>query len=402
MMKKLFSWRSYCVRRTDKALLLNFILEGLEERGCEIRYASDPGEAPFYIAFETPSGERRGVLAYAFYANTKHTRKRPSDEHRFQIKYGGDLSSSLDVALDPHGVITTIFLGINPKAGIFIAADPAVNTPAPMSRSIFFKEHDVATIQKQFWAAWERDRHRPKTKTRPAFNPEDEDLRTEVLVGGVRSRILDLINLERIAQGLDPGERHLVADKLKERPKPRPKVHALLAELEIETEALLDLIDGASRLKMAVRGWVAEQHLQDHLRKLPEVTDCERLNVEGRPDISLRWKGGPPILIECKNTLRTTYADGSPKLDFQRTRASKGDPCSRYYKTSNFPIVAACLHAVTEEWEFRLALTNELPAHSKCPGRIQNMLAVRAPVFAADAAHVFDRHTEQTSGTTLT
>jgi hypothetical protein len=166
--------------------------------------------------------------------------------------------------------------------------------------------------------------------------------------------------------------------------------HALLEELEVAPEALLDLIQSASRLKMAVRGWVAEAKLEEALRRVPGVTSCKRIEAEGQPDIILSWKGHP-LLIECKNTLRETYADGRPKVDFQRTRASKGDPCSRYYSPSDFLVLAACLHAVTEEWEFRYAATSELPEHRVCPGRITNMLAVAEPTFTSRPELVFDK-----------
>jgi hypothetical protein len=127
------------------------------------------------------------------------------------------------------------------------------------------------------------------------------------------------------------------------------------------------------------------------LQIISGVTDCKRIDAEGQPDISLRWKGGPPILVECKNSLRVTYADGRPKVDFQRTRASVSDPCSRYYAPTYFPVLAACLHAVTEEWEFRLALTSELPVHKKCDGRIASAVAVVEPKFSRDAEIVFDK-----------
>jgi len=168
--------------------------------------------------------------------------------------------------------------------------------------------------------------------------------------------------------------------------------HAVLKEFGIAPEALFDLIEGASRLKMAVRGWVAEQHLFDALQSLDGVSDCIRLEADGKPGLSLRWKGGAPILIECKNTLRTTYADGRPKVDFQKTRASKGDPCSRYYRPQDFPVLAACLHAVTESWEFRFALTSDLEPHKTCDGRIANMIGVAEPTFSANAGNVFDMH----------
>jgi hypothetical protein len=152
---------------------------------------------------------------------------------------------------------------------------------------------------------------------------------------------------------------------------------------------LLDLIDGASRLKMAVRGWVAETHLADELKKIRGVSECERLEGDGCPDISLRWQGGPPILIECKNTLRQPCADGRPKVDFQRTRAARSDPCSRYHARDDFDILAACLHSITERWEFRFALTADLPEHKSCRGRITSAIGVAEPVFTDQAQIMF-------------
>jgi hypothetical protein len=156
------------------------------------------------------------------------------------------------------------------------------------------------------------------------------------------------------------------------------------------SSALLDLIDETLRLKMAVRGWVAEAHLQAELQKLPAVTECRRINEEGKPDITLRWKGSAPILIECKNVLRKKNAAGLAKVDFQRTRASKGDPCSRYYRPNDFQVLAACLHPVIEKWEFSFARTSELPQHDRCPGRISNNLIVSQPKFSDDVESFFD------------
>lgn len=385
------SWKSYPVRRVDKQPLLAFILEALAVRGCRIVHASDPGRAPFYIVFETPAAERHGILVYAFLANSKITTNRPEDEHRFQVKYGGDLKGVLEVTVDPHRLVTTLFLGIDPKEGVFVAADPLMNTPAPMSRSIEFKSAHVEAIRARGWYAWERDRRPGKSRDRPTA--ELEDLRTEVLVGGCQDRLLDLIQLERVACGLDPGERHLIADKLIDsKTHVGTADHPILKEFDMPPDTLLDLIGSAGRLKMAVRGWVAEQHLLEQLQHLTGVSDCTRLEAEGDPDISLRWKGSPPILIECKNTLRTTYSDGRPKVDFQRTRASKGDPCSRYYRPDDFPVLAACLHAVTERWEFRFALTADLDAHRTCVGHITNSVGVAEPTFVDRAEFIFDRY----------
>ena len=264
---KALDWRTYSVRSSDKEPLRRFILEALELRGCRVINASAPDRAPFYIVYETSDGQRNGLLAYAFFANTKLTINRPEDEHRFQIKYGSELTGVLRVAVDPHELITTIFLGIDPERGIFVAADPLMHNPSPMSRSIEFKSSTVSDILSGGWIAWERDRRAPKTSRRPT-PALDEDIRTEVLVGGRKERLFDLIQLEQIARGLDPGERHLIADKLLDQQKSDvpESSHKLLTELGLPSEALFDLIQNASRLKMAVRGWVAETHLETALK----------------------------------------------------------------------------------------------------------------------------------------
>jgi hypothetical protein len=65
-----------------------------------------------------------------------------------------------------------------------------------------------------------------------------------------------------------------------------------------------------------------------------------------------------------------------PRIDFQRTRAAKGDPCSRYYAPTDFDVVAGCLHAITERWEFRYAIPSTLDSHQKCSGKLASNVTV--------------------------
>ena len=137
---------------------------------------------------------------------------------------------------------------------------------------------------------------------------------------------------------------------------------------------VLDMIAKARRLKMAVRGSVAEVHLERYLKSIPGVTECERSDEEGGVDVLLRFEGSRVIRVECKNVLRQVTAAGLVRVDFQRTRASIGDPCSRYYSPKDFDVVAACLHAVWERWEFQFALTARLDNHAKCKGKLSNLV----------------------------
>ena len=87
------------------------MIDALKAQECRILYSSEPNLAPFVITFETPSGERLGVVAYAFRATRTQTKNRPSDERSFQVKYGGKLLNNNHVIWqDPLDLYTTIFL----------------------------------------------------------------------------------------------------------------------------------------------------------------------------------------------------------------------------------------------------------------------------------------------------
>lgn len=370
-------YRRFSVSRSKKAPLLEFLFSALEDNGCRILHASDPCKAPFRISFETVDGERLGIIAYLFFANSRHTRNRPKDEHRFQVKYGPKTGEVHELWQDPYGLYTTLFLGINPERGFFVAADPVLHSPTRFFISVEFKEEHVAAILERGWYAWERQKR--------SNNGLEEPI--EVMVGGMREHFLSYVRFERAAKGLEAGHRGLLADKVVELERLPIKsrqarvdasapdaigLHQLASEFHLTETEILDLIESAPRLKMAVRGWVAEAHLVRQLSKIPAITECTPIEEDGRPDVRLTLHGSRPIYIECKNVLRRPYADGSYRIDFQRTRAAKSDPCSRYYAPTEFEVVAACLHPQTEQWDFSYALARDLDPHDRCPGKLSN------------------------------
>ena len=380
-------YRSYKVSSSGRGPLLGFMLEALESQGCRIIFRPAPDSAPFRITFETPNGERVGIIGYAFLANNKITTNRPKDEHRFQIKYGSDLSGIHDLWQDPYGLYVTLLLGINPEAGFFVAADPVLHSPTRFSVSVEFKEEHVERIRREKWIAWERERRggSPKANQRRTARPDSalgEPL-FEALVGGTKENFLKLIRFEREALGEAPGERHYLAEHFttsslvtaaRELVAPpaaisTTRLHELAKEFALSEEKVLDLIAERRMLKMAVRGSVAEEHLIQQLASVPGVRNCHRLKDDRGPDVSLSFQGRE-ITLECKNSSRILTAEGLEKIDLQRTRAAKSDPCSRYYKPSEFDLVAACIHAVTEKWEFKFAATHSLDHHRTCPGRL--------------------------------
>lgn len=369
--------RTYKVIARDREPLVEFMVQALEQAGCRVLHRPAADRAPFRITFETPEGERIGIVAYAFLANTKLTKNRPDDEHRFQVKYGANDGELHEVWQDPYGLYVTLFVGINPDGGFFVGADPVLHNPTRFFMSVEFKEEQVSAIKRNGWFAWERERRTSGSDTEPV----------EVLVGGRREEFLRFIRFEREALREDQGHRQLLAEQVAPARANTPvsvapavllpsptRLHELAREFDMSEGAVLDLIGSARRLKMAVRGWVAETHLVKYLQSVPGVTECVRSDEEGGADVFLRFKGSRPISVECKNVLRTKNAAGQVRVDFQRTRASKSDPCSRYYSPKDFDVVAACLHAVEERWVFSFAESAALDPHQKCAGKLSHLV----------------------------
>lgn len=128
----------------------------LEVSKCRVIHASPADEAPFRISFVLPNGERMGIVAYAFLANTKPTKNRPGDEHRFQVKYGSKDGALHELWQDPFGLYTTVFVGINPERDLFVGADPVLHSPTKFFISVEFKEDHAAQIDRHGWHARER------------------------------------------------------------------------------------------------------------------------------------------------------------------------------------------------------------------------------------------------------
>jgi hypothetical protein len=391
--------RRYRVQRAARAPLVDFMVDSLRAAGCRILHTPDPGEAPFVITFETTAGERMGIVAYAFLANEAPTKvSRPDDERSFQIKYGPDDKHLHELWQDPLGLFTTLLIGVDPDEGFFVAADPQVHNPTRFFIRMEFKERHAAATKRDGWHVWERTSRGPRH-----LQPGERLYSFETLVGGTKDAFLNLIRFERAALGLSPGDRHLLAERQDLFFTPsthtdvqaaqgliaNASIHPLVAEFELEPDQILELIASARRLKMAVRGWVAEEKLREVLTSTRGVTACERLDEEGGADLRVCWRDGPPILIECKNVLRRRTASGLPKIDFQRTRASKVDPCSRYYAPSDFDVVAGCLHAVTEEWEFRYVEPWHLDLRGNCPGKLDNKVVIDER-WTSDAGAAFE------------
>lgn len=366
---------------TRRKPIVDAIGRALVASGATLLGEVDPRTAPFVFRCRLPSGEEVELICYAFTANRYEQDGRPDGEHRFQVKYGTEFGADdyhtiyIDPK-DPHRI--TLFFGvhIDERWPLFIAADPAMHNPTRFSVSVEFPEDELDTALEVGLHGWERRRSNARrVRKRPlAVNPE------EVLIAFRPEHFLRFVELERVATGLAPGERLLLADKVKDQiasKRKRPTdLHSLEAILGLSADQILDVVQQRFRLFAAVRGGVAEHHLEQYLRSsVAGLSHIERLDQDEMPDFRFTYRK-KSYLMECKTVLRKPNAAGLAIVDFQKTRASKGDPCSRYYRRDQFQLLAACMHPVRERWEFEFCWTSQLPAHGTCAGRLHHRVLV--------------------------
>lgn len=355
------------------------ITSALEACGVQILRYPDAHSAPFEYTLKLPSGERIELVCYAFLANKYRQQGRPEDEHRFQVKYGSEFDRPHEIYIDPNREVITLFMGVHVEERIFIAADPTMHTPTWFSSSVEFKTADVERAKRTGWTAWERER----SSARRRAGRDAENYQTETLVAFTPEHLLRFIQFERLATGLDAGERLLLAERIAKDEAQEGAPHPLELQFGLSARQILDVIWGRFRLNVAVRGGIAEHHLGSYLRSLPEITKVHEIDEDGKPDFEITFNRRT-YLLECKNVLRSRRVDGKPIIDFQKTRAAKGNHCSRYYDRNAFDVLAACLHPVTERWEFRFVSTSALPPHEECIGKLSHKVVVDGSAWTDD------------------
>lgn len=381
--------KRYTVSSADKRPLLEVFSEALRAGGAEILEHPDPSIAPFEYVIATPKGERLRLIAYIFRANKYEQQGRPEDEHRFQIKYGSDFTDYHYLELPALGdkSTVTLFVGVHLEEGVIVGCDPTMHNPTWFSKSVEFKDEQLELARKGGWYAWERERREGGRRKEPL---PLLDYRTETVVAFTPESLLRYIELERVASGIDPGERLLLAET-----PPGEQRHALEIELGLSAGEIMDMIQRGFRLKVAVRGGAAQLHLGKLLETVSGITKIVPIDEDARPDFEVRYRNRRrPVTIECKNVLRSHRLQGLPIVEYQKTRASKGDPlCGRYYTFGHCDILAACLHPITVQWEYRFCASPHLPPHASCHGKVQSRIAVGGAVWTLSVERLLDELT---------
>ena len=379
-------WVGEVYRAHRKADLHRFLLEAVEASGGRVLYVSSPDRAPIYLGVQLGSDERLGILVYPFRIKQVRTRNRPEDELRGQLRLGSEASWEREhpVARDVAGVDVTVIVGVDPEGGVLLGLDANLWDPLPMGISFYFKQLEFDAAKGTSWHVWEKESHGGSKRSEPRSGTH-----LETLVAFTPQRFLDYCRLERRSSSLrlDSPLRFAAAEAMAGlRPTGAPaEQHVLEDQFGLSSQQILDVIQGRNRLAVAVRGGIAEYHLEQLLREAPEVSVVHRLDVDAMHDFDVTLLDGRRVRVECKNASPRLDARGRHKVEVQKTRGSKGDPTSRFYDSDRFDVVAACLFSATGKWDFRFGATQGLTRHRDFP----NKLAAIQPVttdWAVDLA----------------
>ncbi len=366
-------------RVQGRADLHNFLIAAVEASGGRVLYASDPHRAPVFLGVQLDSDERIGMLIYPFRVTRNAIRNRPADEVRGQLRYGAEESWTREhpVGRDVAGVDVTMILGVDLADEVLLGLDARLWDPLPMGISFYAKDAEIAQAKTSGWHVWEKI-NRGGTKRSEPRSPTS----LETVVAFAPHRLIDYARLERRATSLrlDPPLRYSTAVALSKPSAgdPLPHRHVLEEQFALTSEQILDIIGGRNRLSVAVRGGVAEYHLEHQLDHAPDVASVERLDVDAMHDFNVILADGRLLRVECKNASPKTTARGDFRVEVQKTRASKGDPASRFYPVTGFDVVAACLFSPTGRWEFRFGRTSDMTRHKDFPDRLAPIQTITA------------------------
>jgi len=367
---RLYVPRLYPVK-SDRAAVIDVLKKGVEASGARVVFCSFPEAlvAPMYIGAEDQAGRRYGLLVYPFTTTKRKTKNRPAGERRAQIRFGDPVrerDESNPLARDCAGVDVTLVLAVDPEEQFVVGLDPLLYEDLPMGISVYYSDRHVAQAANHGWAVWERKK--AGGKRRPSW----EGL--ETVVGFRPNRILDYARFEAQASalGLSPGLRYRLAEEYCEE---RTGAHQLEQLFGVSSDTILDIIGCNFRLGVAVRGGVAEHHLERVLQDDPAVASVEAMDADGQPDFRVVLSDGRVLLIECKTASKTPYKNGDYKVEIQKTRDSGS---GRKYTFDQFDVIAACLFSATGLWEYRFQWSSNLEPWEADPSRIKALHRVGA------------------------
>lgn len=136
--------------------------------------------------------------------------------------------------------------------------------------------------------------------------------------------------------------------------------HPVERMLNASARDILDALENGFRARADLKGKLAElfaARYLDGLQMRGVIDRYEWQDLDGEPDFIVWLRGGPAITVEAKN-IRS--GKGSLRAETQKTRASKSDPMSRYYRADQFDVLAVCMYNQTGEWNYIFARIGDL------------------------------------------
>lgn len=136
--------------------------------------------------------------------------------------------------------------------------------------------------------------------------------------------------------------------------------HPVERMLNASARDILDALENGFRARADLKGKLAELFMSRHLDGLQrdDVIDrYEWFDQDGVPDFTIWFTDGTMTQLEVKNV---RSGRGRLRAETQKTRASRGDPMSRYYRVDQFEIIAACLFNAAGLWDYVFARTGDL------------------------------------------
>jgi hypothetical protein len=140
-----------------------------------------------------------------------------------------------------------LMFGMHLEMGLFVGVDPRMHSPTWFPRSVEFRTSDLEVARAQRWHGWERERSDARRRVRP-----EESLLTETVIAFRPDQFLRYVEFERLASGLDCGERCLLSDRIERslsqgQALTAPGRHPLEIQLGIPASDILDLAMGRIR-----------------------------------------------------------------------------------------------------------------------------------------------------------
>ncbi len=158
--------------------------------------------------------------------------------------------------------------------------------------------------------------------------------------------------------------------------------------LNASARDILDALENGFRARADLKGKLAElfaARYLDGLQLAGVIDGYEWQDQDGEPDFIVWLKGGPAITMEAKNV---RSGSGTLRAETQKTRASKSDPMSRYYRVDQFDILAVCLFNRTGEWSFLFTRIDSLRGLAADTRYLATIQVVPQPVAAPWTANL--------------